>query len=175
MSYYYDNYGGGRGGFLASIPPATKNIVAINILLFIATLINQQFMVGTFAMFYPASPLFRPWQILTHMFMHGGFWHIFFNMYTLLMFGIVLERALGTKRFLIFYFVTGLGAAALHTGVEWIQDQVFIANGAHTRCFRSDLWSAHRLCNVLSELQTDIAVPSCHIDSQVVRDNIRHH
>ena len=88
-------------------------------------------MVETFAMFYPASPLFRPWQILTHMFMHGGFWHIFFNMYTLLMFGIVLERALGTKRFLIFYFVTGLGAAALHTGVEWIQDQVFIANGAH--------------------------------------------
>lgn len=131
MSYYYDNYGGGRGGFLASISPATKNIVAINILLFIATLINQQFMVETFAMFYPASPLFRPWQILTHMFMHGGFWHIFFNMYTLLMFGIVLERALGTKRFLIFYFVTGLGAAALHTGVEWIQDQVFIANGAH--------------------------------------------
>lgn len=131
MSYYYGNYGGGRGGFLSSIPPATKNIVAINILLFIATLINGDFMVGNFAMFYPASPFFKPWQIVTHMFMHGGFWHIFFNMYTLLMFGTVLERSIGTKRFLIFYFVTGLGAAALHTGVEWIQAQAFLATANH--------------------------------------------
>jgi membrane associated rhomboid family serine protease len=54
------------------------------------------------------------------MFMHGGWWHIFFNMYTLVMFGMVVERALGTKKFLILYFVTGLGAVALHTGVEWL-------------------------------------------------------
>lgn len=80
-------------------------------------------------MFYPSSPLFRPWQILTHMFMHGGFWHVFFNMYTFFIFGTVLERALGTKRFLIFYFVTGLGAAALHTGVEWIQASVYLSSG----------------------------------------------
>ena len=55
------------------------------------------------------------------MFMHGGFCHLFFNMYTLYIFGTVLERVWGTKKFLIFYFVTGLGAAAVHTGVEWIQ------------------------------------------------------
>lgn len=130
MSYYYDNYGGGRGGFLASIPPATKNIVAINILLFIATLINQQFMVETFAMFYPASPLFRPWQILTHMFMHGGFWHIFFNMYTLIMFGMVVENYIGSKKFLMFYFICGLGAAGLHLGVEFLQMQSFMDSAA---------------------------------------------
>ena len=53
--------------------------------------------------------------------MHGGFWHLFFNMYTLFIFGSVLERVWGTKKFLTFYFVTGLGAAAVHTGVEWIQ------------------------------------------------------
>lgn len=126
MGYYYDN----GNNFISQIPTVTKNLVAINILMFIATLINENFMVTNFAMFYPASPFFKPWQILTHMFMHGGFWHIFFNMYSLLMFGSILERSLGQKKFLIFYFVTGLGAVALHTGVEWMQARVFIANGA---------------------------------------------
>lgn len=126
MGYYYDN----GNNFISQIPTVTKNLVAINILMFIATLINENFMVANFAMFYPASPFFKPWQILTHMFMHGGFWHIFFNLYSLLMFGSILERSLGPKKFLIFYFVTGLGAVALHTGVEWMQAIVFIANGA---------------------------------------------
>lgn len=125
MGYYYDN----GNNFISQIPTVTKNLVAINILMFIATLINENFMVTNFAMFYPASPFFKPWQILTHMFMHGGFWHIFFNMYSLLMFGSILERSLGPKKYLIFYFVTGLGAVALHTGVEWMQARVFIANG----------------------------------------------
>lgn len=125
MGYYYDN----GNNFISQIPTVTKNLVAINILMFIATLVNENFMVTNFAMFYPASPFFKPWQILTHMFMHGGFWHIFFNMYSLLMFGSILERSLGPKKFLIFYFVTGLGAVALHTGVEWLQARVFIANG----------------------------------------------
>lgn len=126
MGYYYDN----GNNFISQIPTVTKNLVAINILMFIATLVNENFMVANFAMFYPASPFFKPWQILTHMFMHGGFWHIFFNMYSLLMFGSILERSLGPKKYLIFYFVTGLGAVALHTGVEWMQARVFIANGA---------------------------------------------
>lgn len=125
MGYYYDN----GNNFISQIPTVTKNLVAINILMFIATLVNENFMVANFAMFYPASPFFKPWQILTHMFMHGGFWHIFFNMYSLLMFGSILERSLGPKKYLIFYFVTGLGAVALHTGVEWLQARVFIANG----------------------------------------------
>lgn len=125
MGYYYDN----GNNFISQIPTVTKNLVAINILMFIATLVNENFMVANFAMFYPASPFFKPWQILTHMFMHGGFWHIFFNMYSLLMFGSILERSLGPKKYLVFYFVTGLGAVALHTGVEWLQARVFIANG----------------------------------------------
>lgn len=64
------------------------------------------------------------------MFMHGGFWHLFFNMYTLFIFGSVLERVWGTKKFLVFYFVTGLGAALVHTGVEWIQMQSLISKAA---------------------------------------------
>ncbi len=106
--------------FLDRIPPVTRSLLIINVIMFAATLVNEDFMIRTFAMFYPASPLFRWWQPLTHMFMHGGWWHIFFNMYTLVMFGMVVERALGTKKFLILYFVTGLGAVALHTGVEWL-------------------------------------------------------
>lgn len=126
--YYYDGNGGGNGGgFMSNIPTVTRNILFINVLMFVATLINQEFMVGTFAMFYPASPFFRIWQPVTHLFMHGGFWHIFFNMYTLVMFGSVLERAIGSKKFLVFYFLSGFGAVLLHTGVEFIEAQAFTA------------------------------------------------
>ena len=118
--------------FLDRIPPVTRSLLIINVVMFIATLVNENFMIGTFAMFYPASPLFRWWQPLTHMFMHGGWWHILFNMYTLVMFGMVVERALGTKKFLILYFVTGLGAVALHTGVEWLDIHRLAASASPT-------------------------------------------
>lgn len=125
----YNNYSN-RGGFLSTIPSVTKNIIIINVIMFLATLVNEDFMIRTFAMFFPTSPLFKWWQPVTHMFMHGGFWHIFFNMYTLLMFGTMVERTIGTKKFLTFYFITGLGAVALHSGVQWIQAQHFLSAGA---------------------------------------------
>ena len=83
---------------MSSVPTVTRNLIIINVIVFIATLINENFMVATFAMFYPASQYFHVWQILTHMFMHGGFWHILFNMYTLWMFGSVLERMIGERK-----------------------------------------------------------------------------
>ena len=135
MSYYYSGGNGRGGGFLASIPVVTKNLIIINAIIFVATLINQEFMIGTFALFYPTSPFFHWWQVITHMFMHGGFWHIFFNMYTLLIFGGVVERYLGPKKFLLFYFVCGLGAVALHLGVEYLQMQSYmdgVAQGSAT-------------------------------------------
>ena len=128
MSYYTYNRGG--GGFLSNIPTATKNIIIINVLVWIMTSLNENMMYEKFALFYPTSPFFHWWQPVTHMFMHGGFWHLFFNMYTLYIFGSVLERVWGPKKFLIFYFVTGLGAAAIHTGVEWIQMQGWLAQAA---------------------------------------------
>ncbi len=129
MSYYsYDNRGG--GGFMANVPTAIKNIIIINVLVMIMTALNENFMYETFSLFYPTSPFFHWWQPVTHMFMHGGFWHLFFNMYTLYIFGSVLERVWGTKKFLIFYFVTGLGAALIHTGVEWIQMQSWLSQAA---------------------------------------------
>ena len=127
MSYYsYDN----RGGILSGIPTAIKHIIIINVLMMLLTLMRENFMYETFALFYPTSPFFHWWQPVTHMFMHGGFWHLFFNMYTLFIFGSVLERVWGTKKFLVFYFVTGLGAALVHTGVEWIQMQSLISKAA---------------------------------------------
>lgn len=125
--YYSYNGNPSGGGFMSSVPTVTRNLIIINVIFFIATLINENFMVATFAMFYPTSQYFHVWQILTHMFMHGGFWHILFNMYTLWMFGSVLERMIGEKKFLIFYFVCGLGAAALHTGVEFLQAQGYMS------------------------------------------------
>ncbi|MBE6222252.1 MAG: rhomboid family intramembrane serine protease [Bacteroidales bacterium] len=110
-----------NNGFLQNIPPVTRNLLIVNVIMFIATLINPVFMKGTFSMAFPLSTEFRWWQPLTHMFMHDGFFHIFFNMYTLVMFGMVVERVLGSKRFLWFYFITGFGAVALHTGVEFWQ------------------------------------------------------
>ena len=135
MSYYYSGGNGRGGGFLASLPTVTKNLIIINAIIFVATLINQEFMIGTFALFYPTSPFFHWWQVVTHMFMHGGFWHIFFNMYTLLIFGSVVERIIGPKKFLLFYFICGFGAVALHLGVEYLQMQTYmdgVAQGSAT-------------------------------------------
>ena len=109
--------------FLDNIPPVTRNLLFVNVIMFVATLINPTFMNNTFAMAFPLASGFRWWQPLTHMFMHAGFMHIFFNMYTLVMFGMVVERVLGTRKFIIFYLITGFGAVALHTGVEFLQVQ----------------------------------------------------
>ena len=114
---------------MANVPTVTKNLIITNVIMFVATLFGEDFMVGTFAMFFPASPYFRWWQILTHMFMHGGFWHIFFNMYTIFIFGTALERTIGSKKFLVYYFITGLGAVALHTGVEYLQAMSYASAG----------------------------------------------
>jgi len=124
-----------NNNFMSNVPTVTKNLIITNVILFIGMLVNQNFMLSNFALFYPTSPFFRWWQPITHMFMHGNFWHIFFNMYTLFVFGSVLERMIGTKKFLIFYFVCGLGAAALHVGVQAIQAHSYlnaIAEGSST-------------------------------------------
>ncbi len=115
---------------MSNVPTAVKNIIIINVLVMVMTSLNENFMYEKFSLFYPTSPFFHWWQPLTHMFMHGGFWHLFFNMYTLYIFGSVLERVWGAKKFLIFYFVTGLGAALIHTGVEWLQMQAWLGHAA---------------------------------------------
>ena len=96
------------------LPPAVKNLLIINIIVFIGTELIGDPMYQWFALFPIGSQFFRWWQFLTHMFMHGSFAHIFFNMWSLIVFGPLLERLWGSKKFLIFYFVCGLGAALCH-------------------------------------------------------------
>lgn len=117
------SYGRSGGGFLSSIPPIVKNLIIINALIFLATQIASFSgpMYRYLALYYPESPFFMPHQLFTHMFMHGGFFHLFFNMYALWIFGTPLERTWGSKKFLLFYIITGIGAALIYCLVQWIQ------------------------------------------------------
>lgn len=103
---------------LGNTPKVTRNLIIVNILVFVMTLINGDLIWGKFALFYPSTPFFHFWQPVTYMFVHGGFWHIFFNMYSLWLFGGVVERVIGEKKFLLLYFICGLGAAGLHIFVQ---------------------------------------------------------
>lgn len=104
-----------------AFPPITKNLIIINALVFVAqNLFDRQYGVTARLALWPiGSPFFQPYQIATHMFTHGGITHILFNMFALWMFGRVLENIWGPKRFLLFYFICGVGAAALHLGVQY--------------------------------------------------------
>lgn len=108
-----------RNSFLSSIPPVVKNLIAINIILWLASSLTPGLFIRLgvntdlseiLGMHYWASSKFNPAQFVTYMFMHEGFWHIFLNMFGLYMFGSVLENLWGPKRFLIFYMFTGIGA-----------------------------------------------------------------
>lgn len=103
------------------LPDVVKNLLIINGLFFLATLLYQPFMFEKFALFFPLTRQFMPHQFVTHMFMHGGFEHILGNMFGLFFLGPMLEMRMGPKRFLTYYIITGLGAAALHLGVFYLQ------------------------------------------------------
>jgi membrane associated rhomboid family serine protease len=109
-------------GFFANIPPVTKNLLIINLLLYLLSIVMSNQGVDLSALLgthYFNSPLFEPYQIITHMFMHSmlDFTHILFNMLMLVMFGAFLEREWGAKRFFIFYFASGLGAIVLYNSI----------------------------------------------------------
>lgn len=112
-----------EGAFLRY--PVVTNLIIINVLMLIITAVCEQFMgvdlVKILGLYYPGSSHFNPVQIVSHMFMHASITHLFFNMFALYMFGRVLEQFWGGKRFFIYYMVTGLGAAALHTLVNHIE------------------------------------------------------
>jgi len=97
------------------LPPVVKYLLIINGAMFVLThFILPREIFQTLAVYPFKSELFKPLQLVTHMFMHGGFAHLFFNMFALWMFGKVLEQVWGSQRFFIYYFVCGLGAAFLH-------------------------------------------------------------
>ncbi|UOX32273.1 rhomboid family intramembrane serine protease [Flavobacterium sediminilitoris] len=97
-----------------------KHLLIINIIFFIGSYILPN-SIDLLALHYFESDKFQFWQPITHMFMHGGPMHIFFNMFALVSFGSALEQMWGSNKFLFFYFSCGIGAALLHTGANYYQ------------------------------------------------------
>ena len=107
-----------------SIPTVTKNLLIINVLCFFGGVVAMKYGINLNDLlglhFFMASD-FNPAQLITYMFMHGGFQHIFFNMFALWMFGRTLEQVWGPKRFLSYYMVCGIGAGLVQELVQYIQ------------------------------------------------------
>lgn len=114
-----------RPGGWNILPPVIKNLLILNGIFFLATVSFQNAfnidLIDILGLHYFAAEKFAPYQFITYMFMHGGFTHILFNMFALWMFGRVLENVWGPKRFLTYYFVTGIGAALVHYVVFYFE------------------------------------------------------
>ncbi|MEL6303232.1 MAG: rhomboid family intramembrane serine protease [Bacteroidota bacterium] len=105
---------------MGRLTDAVKHLLIINVILFFATQLYGDQMYQWLSLWFPENPNFQWWQVVSHMFMHGSFMHIAFNMYALWAFGTPLEQAWGRNKFLFFYFSAGLGSALLHTGVNYL-------------------------------------------------------
>ena len=107
------------------LPPLVKNLLIINGLMFVAQIVAEKSfgidLADSLGLHYPGSMAFKPWQFISYMFLHGNFGHLFFNMFALWMFGYSLENIWGPRKFLVFYVITGLGAALVQCIVMYIQ------------------------------------------------------
>ena len=110
---------------MRGITDTVKHLLIINVIMFIGTMLvgggNGELFYKWFAMYFPKNELFQPWQVITHMFMHGGFAHLLFNMFALWMFGTAVEQQLGSKKFLFIYISAGLGAVLFQLGYYYFQ------------------------------------------------------
>ncbi len=122
MSYYSPS------GF-SMLTPVVKNLLVINIICFVISFLAEAFIgidiTNNFGLHYIASPSFRPIQFVTYMFLHANLEHIFFNMFALWMFGNILENFWGSKRFLTYYLVTGIGAGIAQIIVAYLKLQAY--------------------------------------------------
>ncbi len=110
----------------SGLPVVVKNLLIINVIVFLIKFTGLGNFGGMdmddwFGLHYFSSPLFKPWQLVTHMFMHGGLGHLVLNMLGLFMLAPPLEYKWGSQRFLTFYMVTGIGAALFYSGVHAIE------------------------------------------------------
>ena len=117
---------------MRQLTPAVKNLLIINFIVWLATVAFSRMSISVdlyqwLGLHYWSAPNTHIWQPITYMFMHGGFDHLFFNIFALWMFGTTIEQAWGTKKFLIFYFVTGIGAALTQEIVWTIQYQPLLS------------------------------------------------
>ena len=114
-----------RPGGFSLLPPIVKNLLILNGLFFLATIVLENrfnfSLIEILGLRFPFSEKFEPYQIISYMFMHGSFTHLFFNMFAVWMFGSVLENYWGPKKFIIYYLITGIGAAIIHYGIVYYQ------------------------------------------------------
>ena len=123
------------------LPTVIKNLIIINVLVIIAQNVLRSSGINleeTFALHTWQSSLFKPWQFVTYMFLHADFWHIFFNMLALWIFGSALENLWGPKRFLTFYMICGLGAALCHMIVLYYDNQKILNEYLSINQFSAD-------------------------------------
>ena len=114
----------GRRGFMG-LPPVVLNLIIINALVLLITELfkEQANLYQILGLHFFTSQYFQSWQLVSYMFMHGGFYHLLFNMFALWMFGSILEQAWGPKRFLTFYMITGIGAGLVQLIVAFFRIQ----------------------------------------------------
>lgn len=123
-----------RNSFAGALPVVTKNLIIINVIVWLAQTVllrNGVNLIEKFGLFYVESPWFRIYQFVTYMFLHdpGSFTHVLFNMFAVFMFGRTLEQVWGSKRFLTYYMVTGIGAAIIQMIVTFMRLQNAGADG----------------------------------------------
>lgn len=109
-----------RNSIFSNIPPVVKNLLIINILIYAVMALfpaASRWFDNYLALYYFSSPAFRPYQLFTYMFLHGGFMHLFFNMFALFMFGRTIEMTMGSARFLFYYVTCGICAAFVQMGI----------------------------------------------------------
>ena len=124
-----------RGNILAGMPQVTKVLLLINVAVFLLDMVAGGAVKQFLALYTPNTGVFNPYQIVTHMFAHANFSHLFMNMFGLFMFGRALESIYGSKRFFILYFVSGLGAAGLQFLIYILQGDQAAMIGASGAIF----------------------------------------
>lgn len=163
----------GRSLF-STMPPVTKNLIIINVLIWLAMVtISNNFadnMVKYCGLHYLGASDFNPAQLITYMFMHSkNITHLFFNMFTLFMFGITLERVLGSRRFLFYYISCGIGAAIIQEGVWALMVDNFVNNNIEmimARISSEQHITMQQLMNSVS--QTDLAQLTSRIQNSLI-------
>ena len=126
-------------GFQA-IPPVVKNLIIVNVLVWLAELTFGEGFISALSLHFYKSPEFGIWQLITYMFLHSPqmFTHILFNMFALWMFGSTLENLWGSKRFILFYFICGIGAALMQMASSAIEMNILMSNFAQGKILQAE-------------------------------------
>ena len=130
MNYYSYDRQGGFGAF----PPVVKNLLILNALMFVGQAFGGYWLQISFAL-WPLGSGFQPWQLVSYGFLHGGLWHLVFNMFALWMFGRQIEYDLGSKRFLTYYLVCIVGAGVVQLATAMATGAVYSTIGASGAVF----------------------------------------